>query len=149
MPSANKHLSSAVVDRIEKARHLLDEALAFARNANATAPRREKPTQQRGKPNVGTVDFSMPLRPFVKKYCNGMNGPKKFTLLVAYLTKGDPQRRVTLAEVVKNWDKMTAKGLLGMKFNHQYSATAKENDWTHAEEFGSYKLRPSWKSIFE
>ena len=43
---------------------------------------------------------------------------------------------------------MTAKGLLGMKFNRFYSAAAKNSDWVNTQKNGLYHLRPSWKDIF-
>ena len=43
---------------------------------------------------------------------------------------------------------MTSKGLLGMKFNRLYTSQARENDWASTEKTGAYRLRPSWKAIF-
>ncbi len=91
----------------------------------------------------------MQIRAFVKKYAKNMSGGKKFTLLVAYLTKGDASKRVALAAIEKHWNKMTAKGLLGMKFNRLYTSRARENDWASTEKTGSYHLRPAWKEIFD
>jgi hypothetical protein len=95
------------------------------------------------------MDFSMPIRAFIKRHGADMNGAKKFSLLLAYLTKGDASKRVSSLEIEKHWNKMTAKGLLGIRFNRLYSATAKENDWVNAEKGGSYYLRPGWNEIFQ
>ncbi len=94
------------------------------------------------------IDFSMPIRPFVKKYVVGMNGPKKFTLVLAHLAGGDSSKKVSLEDVEKQWNKMTAKGLLGVKFNRFYTSKAKDHDWVHTEKSGLYQLRPSWQKIF-
>jgi hypothetical protein len=98
--------------------------------------------------NHRALDFSMPIRAFVKQYGVNLNGSEKFILLVAYLTKGDAAKRVKLAEIEKHWNRMTAKGLLGMKFNRLYTSQARENDWANTEKTGSYHLRPAWKEIF-
>jgi len=95
-----------------------------------------------------SVDFDIPIRPFVKKYSKGMSGPKKFTLLVAYLTKADQKKTVNLEEVKNQWNKMTNKALLGMKFNLFYCSSAKDNDWVHTPSTATYTTRPSWKDIF-
>jgi hypothetical protein len=150
MRKDDSEANTDLVQRIEQARDLLDEALALVKktkrnpahhNANVT-------TAARAKVTLRATDLSIPMRAFVKRYSEGMNGAKKFTLLVAYLTKGDPTKGVSLSEILKHWSKMTAKGLLGMKFNPLYTSQAKENDWTHTEKAGMYHLRPAWKDIF-
>lgn len=90
----------------------------------------------------------MPLRPFVKKYSAGMNGSKKFTLVLAYLAKGDTSKAVTLSEIEAQWNRMTGRGLLGLNFNRLYTSQARDNDWASTEKSGVYHLRPSWKEIF-
>ena len=90
----------------------------------------------------------MSMRPFVKKYSGGMSGPEKFTLLLAYLTKGDATKTVALSDIENQWSRMTGKGLLGMKFNRFYPSQARDNDWASTEKAGAYRLRPSWKAIF-
>lgn len=45
------------------------------------------------------LDFSIPIRAFLKKYSMGMNGPRKFVLIVAYLTQGDLTKHASLADV--------------------------------------------------
>jgi hypothetical protein len=100
------------------------------------------------RPSSITLDYSMPMRPFVKRHGVDMGGPKKFTLLLAYLAKGDLKKTIQFVEIKKHWNKMTAKSLLGMEFNTFYPASAKENDWVNSEKNGSYNLRPSWKAIF-
>ncbi len=93
-------------------------------------------------------DFTMPIRPFIKKYAKGMSGPKKFTLILAYMAKGDKSIQVPLEGIKNAWDKMTSSSLLGMKFNRFYSGQAKDNDWVESKKSGSYNLRPLWMDIF-
>lgn len=98
--------------------------------------------KKRGDLLVG-VDFEKPIRPFVKEYVKDKSGPKKFTLLVAYLTKGDVSQSVLLSEVKKQWNKM--KSLLGGDFNRFYSSQARDKDWVYSPKQGLYTLRPKWK----
>ncbi|MFQ5663677.1 MAG: hypothetical protein ACE5HL_07590 [Terriglobia bacterium] len=104
----------------------------------------------RPKPRVphplGTLDFGMPVRPFIKRYSKGMSGPKKFTLLLARLVKGDPKKQIQVGEIEKHWDKMTS--LMGIDFNRFFPSQAKDNDWVESKRKGFYNLRPGWKDIF-
>lgn len=95
------------------------------------------------------IDFEIPIRAFVKKYSKGLSGDRKFTLLVAYLSKGEFKREILLDEIENNWNKMKSKKLLGMQFNRYYSGVAKENDWVETKKHGIYSLRPLWKGIFK
>jgi hypothetical protein len=144
MPVENKHTRAELVERIRQARDLLDEALQFADGTSSeTAADSTKTT---ARPSKGIADFSMPIRPYVKKYSPGMNGTQKFTLLVAYLCKGDERKTISLAVIEKEWGRMTE--LLG-KFNGAHSGRARNDDLVATEKTGFYKLRPSWKTIFK
>lgn len=143
--------ADALIEHIEEARDALDAALAILKKAGGNSPKAKAPASSPGAARCGTprLDFTMPLRAFVKKHSNGLNGAEKFTLLLAYLTKADTSKSVPLADIEAQWNKMTAKGLLGMKFNRLYTSQARENDWAGTEKAGSYRLRPSWKAIFD
>lgn len=93
-------------------------------------------------------DFNKPIRPFIKKYAKGMSGPKKFTLLLTRLVKGDLKKSINLVEIKGRWSRMTGKPLLGMKFNRFYPSQAKDKDWVESKKKGEYNLRPTWKDIF-
>ena len=150
MPKENSD-TRELMRRIEEARDALDSALKLLKKAGVP-PQKVKAAAQlanaarRGAP---ALDFTMPPRAFVKKYCDGLNGAKKFTLLLAYLTQGDVAKTIPLSDIEARWNKMTGKGLLGMKFNRLYTSQARENDWASTEKTGSYSLRPSWKAIFD
>lgn len=143
--------ADALIEQIEKARDALDAALKILKKAGGNPPKAKAPAQSSGAARRGapTLDFTMPLRAFVKKHSDGLNGAEKFTLLLAYLTKADTSKTAPLADIETQWNKMTGKGLLGMKFNRLYTSQARENDWASAEKTGSYRLRPSWKAIFD
>lgn len=147
MPKEN-NIDQDLILHIQDARDALDAALAIL-NGGGSAPKKKQATKVLGaaRQSSGALDFTMPLRAFVKKYSNGMNGAKKFALLLAYLSGGDASKTVNLADIETQWNRMTAKGLLGMKFNRLYSSEARDNDWAATEKSGVYRLRPSWKTI--
>ena len=88
-----------------------------------------------------TPDFSLPLRAFMKRYAKGLGGPQKFTLLVAKLSGGKTGPSISLGELEKTWNRMTA--LMG-KFNPAYTTRAKDNGWVDTPKTGYYALRSSW-----
>ena len=92
------------------------------------------------------IDFSINERAFVKRYAIDKSGPKKFTLLLAYLTKGEIDRNIEISEIKKYWGKMTSKALLG-RFNMFYPNDAKTRGWINSREYGSYNLTNEWKAI--
>lgn len=134
----------AFVTQLRQARDLLDGVI---QQLETGSPQKPQSRDKAEKPSVGEIDFSTPLRPFIKKHSAGKSGAQKFALLVAYLTKGDQKRTVSLAEVEKEWSRMTE--LLGGKFNGAHSGRARDNDLVATEKAGLYRLRPNWKAIFE
>lgn len=93
------------------------------------------------------VNFSTPIRAFVKQHTRNLSGPQKFALLIAHLTKGDSKKEVLMVDVEKRWNKM--KPLLRGKLNRAYSTRAKENGWVDSPKHGVYVVLPSWKGIFD
>lgn len=149
MPNASDVSDGSLVKCLERMEALLAEAITLARSGprdGKTKPIRPRAASRTGA--VAQVDFSSNIRAFVKRYAGSMSGPQKFTLLLAYLTVGDSNKRISLDEIQQRWNKMTAKGLLSVKFNRFYSATARERDWVSTEKSGLYYLRPSWREIF-
>lgn len=106
----------------------------------------------KGKPRIVTerpdaeVDFHLEARAFIKRYSQSMSGPKRLTLLVAWLAKGDPQIHVERAKASKQWNKM--KALMGGPFNSAYETRARDNAWIGSPKSGLYALLPAWKEIF-
>lgn len=150
MQKENKADNKTLIKKVELARDTLNEILidlSDATSGKAHATVKLSPSAPRT--SVTSIDFSIPLRAFVKRHAAGMNGAKKFVMLLAYLAKGNLDKAIELADLEREWKRMTAKNLLAVKFNRLYSSEARENDWVHTEKAGSYKLRPSWKSVFE
>lgn len=92
------------------------------------------------------IDFSLNERAFVKRYAADKSGPKKFTLLLAYLSKGEINKNVELSEIRKYWNKMATKTLLG-KFNRFYPNNAKTHGWIDSKEYGNYNLTNEWQNV--
>jgi hypothetical protein len=90
------------------------------------------------------ANFSTPMRAFIKAHARTLSGPKKFALLVAYLSKNNPETTVVFTDIERNWNKMT--GLLG-KFNPAHSTRAKDNGWVDSPKQGVYVIVPGWEVI--
>lgn len=118
------------------------EKVVYSKKTTKTVYRDDRGTDIRS-----DVDLTVPLRPFVKRYARGLTGPRKFVLLLAHLSGGDPKVSVSSEEVMRQWSKMTAKNLLGVKFNPAYPSRARVDDWVDTKKNGFYHLRPSWKEI--
>ena len=144
MATENK-IEPEVLLQVRQARDILNDILQLGEELAAKSGRAPPVAQK--KVSHSRLDFSMPIRPFMKAYSNGMSGPQKFALLVAYLAKSDEQKTIALADIEKEWDRMTE--LLGGKFNRAYSGRARNDDLVAAEKAGFYRLRPNWQAIFK
>jgi hypothetical protein len=94
--------------------------------------------------NTKQVDFGLNIRNFVNTHASSMSGPERFALLVAYAAKGKTDQEVDLAQIAKQWNKMTAH--LG-KFNPAYTTRAKDEGWVDSPKQGQYKLLSKWTEI--
>jgi hypothetical protein len=144
---SKENSNQQTLSKLQEARALLDECIAELggkrSRANRKTARPIAPIKPSGKP-----DFTQPLRPFIKRHAKEMSGPKKFTLVLSWLAKGDLKKEVALKDIHKQWDRMTTRSLLGMEFNRFYAGQAKDNDWVESKKQGFYNLRPSWHEIF-
>lgn len=122
-----------IIKRIEK----LEEAV-FGNEKN-----KNKATSER---LIHNIDFSINERAFAKRYTIDKSGPKKFTLLLAYLVKGEVDKNFDLSDIKNHWNKMSAKNMLG-KFNMFYPNDAKNRGWIDSKEHGKYNLTNEWKSV--
>jgi hypothetical protein len=105
-----------------------------------------KPKQEGDTNTLIKINFSLNERAFVKRYAAYKSGPKKFTLLLAYLAKGKIDENINLSDIRKHWSKMETKTLLG-KFNLFYSNEAKTRGWVDVERHGIYKLTEEWEQV--
>lgn len=96
-----------------------------------------------------SIDFSMPMRNFIFQHAKSMKGlGEKFTLVLAFLSKGEESKQIPLSQIEEEWKKMTAGSLLGAKFNRSYTEKAKSKDLVYSPKVGFYSLRPNWQQIF-
>lgn len=92
------------------------------------------------------LHFESNVRAYVKRHAKGLSGPAKFVLLLAYLTKGDTNKEVSLGDIKKLWGTMKSKSLLG-KFNLAFANRAKDGGWVDSKKRGFYNLHRSWKDV--
>lgn len=124
----------ARADRSEANKQPPKKRMTAARAPKSSA---SKPTR------TSAPDFSLPIRPFIKRYARGVSGPKKFAILVARITKGEMKAEVPFSEIEKQWNKM--KQLMGGSFNPAHASRAKDNGWVDSPKHGVYKLLGEWR----
>lgn len=117
--------------------------------AGTTRPRRATAVSSSKSPkskatDVPSLDFSLPVRPFIKRYATRASGPRKFAILVARLANGDLKREVPFSEIERQWNKMTQ--LMGGRFNPAHASRAKDNGWVDSPKHGVYKLLGGWRA---
>ena len=90
-------------------------------------------------------DFSLGERPFLKKYCTGLNGQQVFVLICCFLSKGKSGVPINLASIQKTWRNC---GFLDSPYRSIYSTRAKDNGWVDVstELKATYLLRESWQN---
>ena len=94
-------------------------------------------------PGKRDLDFSLPLRPFVKRYAAGASGPKKFAILLARMARGDLKTEIAVSEIEKQWNRM--KQPMGGSFNGAHATRAKDYGWVDSPKYGVYKLLGGWR----
>ena len=109
------------------------------RGARAKRDEARKPPRSR---QTAELDFSLPIRPFIKRYAKGVSGPRRFAILVAHLAKGDVKAEIAFKDIEKQWNKMTQ--LMGGRFNPAHASRAKDNGWVDSPRHGVYKLLGGW-----
>ena len=135
----SKNDLSSLADRVKRL-----EAEVFGNKVKHS--KAEAKTQTKAK--NPTLDYSINIRAFAKRFVADKSGPKKFVLLLAYLAKGDGKKNIALSDIKKEWDKMSGKNLLG-NFNRFYSNEAKTQGWVNSREHGTYCLADSWQESYE
>lgn len=101
------------------------------------------------KPALTELDFDAHERAFIRAHARKLSGPKKFVLLLAYMTKGQTGKEVQVKDIEKHWNKMTSKSLMDGEFNGFYPNRAKEQGWVNTKKQGVYVLRPSWTQVLK
>jgi hypothetical protein len=140
--------TAGLVKKLEEIKNLVEFCLTELRDNEHTSGETggtiEGQPDTNGRSSPDQLDFSKPVRPFMRSFV-GRSGKEKFALLLAWMTKGRLDQQIPLAEVVKQWNSMS--GLLGLKFNRNFTSEAKDHDWVESQQVGLYNLRPNWKRI--
>jgi hypothetical protein len=144
MSKGNRKASiTDITKRLDQIRILTDECIAMLASFGPAS------SLTSSRVVAKSVDLTIQVKAVVKRHAKNMSGPEKFTLLLAWLAKGDPKTEVQLGSIISLWNKMSAKNLLGGKFNHFYPSQAKTNDWVESKKTANYNLRPGWQEIFK
>jgi hypothetical protein len=107
------------------------------------ARRRKRPASlKETQPRTHAPDLSLPLRPFMNEHARRLSGAAKFTLLLAWLTKGKIGETKSRREIEKAWNGMTA--LMGGTFNSAHAVRAKDRGWVDSPKSGSFVLLNRW-----
>jgi len=106
-----------------------------SRGAARTKPQRKAPVRT-------SLDFSLPVRAFVKRHAKKLGGPQKFTVLLARLSAGKVGAAIGRKEIETAWNRMTEP--MGGRFNPAYTTRAKDNGWVDTPKPGSYALLTGW-----
>ncbi|NTW13625.1 MAG: hypothetical protein HGA31_01160 [Candidatus Moranbacteria bacterium] len=133
-----------IAKRLRQIQILTEECLSVLSVPDKHIPKARVSTPAKNT-EIADLDFSTPLRAFIKNHSKGMSGQKKFTLILAHATKGQLSVGVSRSALERDWGKM--KSILG-SYNDAYSIRAKESDWVTSSKNGVYSLRPSWQKIF-
>lgn len=134
-----------ILSQLTEARKIIDQCIAALGNTPvATVSKKDVHIKTKSL----NVDFTLNERNFVKNYGQGLNGEKKFVLLLAYLTKGKTNSDIETSKIISLWGKMTGKELLGYAYNTKYPTAAKTNGWVDSKKQSTYHLRSTWMEIF-
>ena len=148
MPRENRpSIQHELHSKLRQVQLLIGDSINLAAQLQTHSKRFAKPAKQPASGNT-SVRFDMNERAFIKRYAKSIGGgPKKFVLLLAFLTKGDTSKEVSLNEIEQLWNRTSSKTLLGMKFNRFFPTSAKESGWVNSQKRGFYNLDRSWKDV--
>jgi len=149
MSKGSKISGKDISTRLLEAKAILDECIVVLTNGKAQNRSKSLSKVSKIKSTRPTkLDFGLNERNFIKIYAKGLSGPKKFTLLLAYVVKGKTGTEVELSKLRLMWNKMTSKNLMGYNFNLKYPNEAKTQGWIDSKKSGVYHLRQGWMDIF-
>src|SRR3989338_1233302 len=149
MSKGNNTAEKDVAARLIEARGIIDECVQALSKGKGRKLKSVPAKAANPKPTgFAKLDFTLNQRNFIKTYAKGLSGPKKFTLLLAYNTKGKIGTKIELSKVRSMWNKMTSKNLMGYAFNLNYPTEAKTNGCIDSTKAGVYYLHQGWMNIF-
>ena len=137
--------TNKLVAALQQIRALVDEALGQTARARSSKPSKSKARALKSEAHAEAISFDMNLLAFMKKFASKLSGPKKFTLLLAWLTKGNLSAQIPYQDIDAKWNKM--KTILGSS-NPAHGNRAKAWGWVDSEK-GRWKLTSTWKEALD
>lgn len=133
-------MTKELTEVLERIRDLADGALRRTGKSTMKVKANKPSGAHRTSP-----DLSFRLNPlaFMKRHAKGLNGSRKFALLLARLAGGEVGKEVPVEEITSTWNKM--KSVLGSPYNGAHATRAKSEGWVDSPKKGVYALADSWK----
>ena len=132
-------MNATLLKLLQEIRALLDQALV---EVQASSPAARQANREEPVRHAGQISFELNAHAFMNKHAKGMNGSQKFTLLVAWLSKGVVGTEISTDTVGAHWN--TMRTLLG-EFNRVHGTRAKAEGWLDSPKRGTYVLSDFWK----
>ncbi|MBI4243213.1 MAG: hypothetical protein HY606_03905 [Planctomycetes bacterium] len=150
MSKENKSMSNKdIIGRLIEARAILDDCVKVLLKVGVQKARTSpKKVSDQKLTREAKLDFGLNERNFIKIHAKGLSGPKKFTLLLAFMAKGKVGTDIALDSLRFKWGKMTSKNLMEYEFNRKYSTEAKTQGWVDSKKSSFYYLTNRWMNIF-
>jgi len=138
-----------IVEQLKKATKIIELCVTELGAANFDTPQGAKKGRAAKifKTTTAEIDMGSNERNFVKTHASGMNGPKKFVLLLAHMAQGKNDVDIEVSAIAAKWNKMKSKDLMGCAFNAKYPTVAKTAGWVDSKKRGTYHLCKIWKDI--
>ena len=115
--------------------------------ASGVSRARRTPNRKEQGPSREKLDFSLPVRSFMKRHARSLRGPQKFTVLLARLAGGKVGVATSLKSIKDAWNKMTEP--MGGVFNAAHPTRAKDSGWVDTTKRGFYVLRVGWHEVLK
>lgn len=122
---------------------VLSGVVQLSKAAATSKPEASSASSHAVAPSSDALDFSLPLRPFMNDYSDGLSGSKKLALIVAHAAGGELDIPIDRVRVIDAWNNMT--GLLGGRFNGAHESRAKDSGYIYVPEPGKFALLKKWR----
>ena len=121
---------------------VLEGTVDLVRQGNSAKASRREAQKVVVRANSG-LSFSSNSLAFMKKHGKGLSGPRRFTLLLANLTKGEMGKELPGQDIKTAWNRM--KPVMGGKYNGAYANRAKAEGWVDQPKHAHYSLSSAWR----
>ncbi len=128
---------------LQDLRTLIDELVDELQESPSPSSKNRPVPHKNIRQRASHISFSLNALAFMNKYARGLNGPQKFTLLIAWLSKGNSKAEISIQDAVKQWNKM--RTVLDGEFRGVYANRAKAEGWVDSPKRGIHSLSESWQ----